>query len=300
MGTRLTAAIRESGAKAVIYLPTGSASIGGFLRVGILRARAKVRIVMLALQPRPLGALRETMARALAPDLVLTPSTTLLRHLCRLGLRASFTPMGVDSTRFAPVDDPTKRRLRRKYALQENARIFLHVGHLQTTRNLDWVVKVQETIGAMALVVGGTAVGADPSVARRLTAAGVRVISEYVPNIEEIYQLADAYLFPTVYERAAIGVPLSVLEAMACNLPIVSTPFGGLPWMFRAGDGLFYANNSDDFVKSARNALSLPAESVRTRQKVLPYTWTNVFGMMLEEAMQVATGSPPGASGQSG
>ena len=292
LGSRPIRNIRESGAKVVIYLPIGSASVGGLLRVAVLRARTKVRVVMLAVQPRPMGVLGQAVARALAPDLVLTPSTSFVDDLRRFGLRAAFVPMGVDPVRFAPVDVSTKKSLRTKYGVPEDARIVLHVGHLKERRNLEWLVRVQETIHSTTLVVSGGATGVDARVFRRLATAGVHIIGEYVPKVEEVYQLADAYLFPTIHELGAVAVPLSVLEAMACNLPVVTTPFGGLPQMFKQGDGLFYASNQHDFVESVQTALALPRHSTRTREKVLPYSWTKVFAMILEKANQVALQSP--------
>ena len=50
----------------------------------------------------------------------------------------------------------------------------------------------------------------------------------YIPEVEDIYRLSDLYLFLAESDTAAIEVPLSVLEAMACNLPVICTPFGGL------------------------------------------------------------------------
>jgi glycosyltransferase involved in cell wall biosynthesis len=47
----------------------------------------------------------------------------------------------------------------------------------------------------------------------------------------EVYRKADAYLFPSYTE----GLPISVLEAMAYGLPIVTCAVGGLPDFFRHG-----------------------------------------------------------------
>ena len=70
---------------------------------------------------------------------------------------------------------------------------------------------------------------------RDLEAAGVRVLRENLPAIHELYQLADVYLFPVQRADAAMEIPLSVLEAMAVNLPIITTPFGRLTELFEGG-----------------------------------------------------------------
>lgn len=287
LSLRLIAAIRRSRAKAVIYVPAGSASVGSFLRAAVLRAGAGVRVVLIALWSNPRRSLGGIAARALGPNLVLTPSIGLLDYLRRLGLRASFVPMGVDVGRFHPVDGATKQHLRRIHGLPEDHQLVLHVGHLRVVRNLEWLVGVRKAVNATVLVVGGTSTGVDPEVSKLLGAERIRLIDNYLPHIEEIYQLADVYAFPVTDERGAIGVPLSVLEAMACNLPVVTTRFGSLPQMFVEGDGLFYADNSRTFVGAVREVLNLPASAVRTREKVLQYSWENVLGVILSEARQV-------------
>ncbi len=68
--------------------------------------------------------------------------------------------------------------------------------------------------------------------ADELRRAGVLLITHYLPEIVELYQAADAYVFPVPPNPAdpsAIDLPLSVLEAAACNLPILATRFGALP-----------------------------------------------------------------------
>ena len=48
---------------------------------------------------------------------------------------------------------------------------------------------------------------------------------------DQVFRTADAYLFPSYSE----GLPISVLEAMACGLPIVTSAVGGLRDFFQDG-----------------------------------------------------------------
>ncbi|MFX1603897.1 MAG: glycosyltransferase family 4 protein, partial [Promethearchaeota archaeon] len=54
-------------------------------------------------------------------------------------------------------------------------------------------------------------------------------------NMQEIMCSADAFLLNSRLE----GMPLVLLEAMSCGLPVVTTPAGGIPELVRPGkDGI--------------------------------------------------------------
>ena len=121
-----------------------------------------------------------------------------------------------------------------------------------------------------AVVVASTSTVQDEQVKQDLVAAGVTVLDQYVPAVEEIYRLSDAYAFLAQEPTAAIEMPLSVLEAMATNLPVVCTPYGGLPDTFVAGQGLHYWTGADDLTSVVGTVLASPAG---TRSLVEGMTW---------------------------
>jgi len=63
----------------------------------------------------------------------------------------------------------------------------------------------------------------------------------------EAYRAADAYLFPSHSE----GLPLTVLEAMAYGLPVVTTAVGSLPEFFEDGEMGFMTESKDPRVFAA-------------------------------------------------
>ena len=72
-----------------------------------------------------------------------------------------------------------------------------------------------------------------------------------------------------------IEMPLSVLEAMSCNLPVISTKFGALPRIFEEGDGLIFVDSEEDIIGAVKKVKNTDV-NIETREKVLPYAWGNV------------------------
>ena len=108
--------------------------------------------------------------------------------------------------------------------------------------------------------------------------------------MKELYNLADCYIFPVVRKDASIELPLSVLEAMSCNLPIVSTRFGGLVDIFEEGGGLFFVDDE----KSLRDKIEMIKNRgflVKTRNKVLPFSWEKVCATLDGIYEQVRVGA---------
>ena len=108
-------------------------------------------------------------------------------------------------------------------------------------------------------------------------------------DIEKVYALADCYIFPTANPFNSIETPLSVLEAIATNLPVISSAFGGLPETFPEGEGLVYAHSQAEFIDALRR-LRENRTRVRTREKVMENSWEavaarleNIYRSVLDE-----------------
>jgi glycosyltransferase involved in cell wall biosynthesis len=176
----------------------------------------------------------------------------------------------VDAQCFRPSLPAEKAALRLRYGVPAEATVASHVGHLEGERNLTQILALQSLVGYHSVIVGSTSTEHDATLKGALRKAGVTVIDTYVTSIEEIYWLSDVYLFLTEEETAAIELPLSVLEAMACNLPVVCTPFGGLPDFFVQGQGVFYWRGQGELRDVVDTALSKPCS---TRAVVAERTW---------------------------
>ncbi|MDQ1436388.1 MAG: hypothetical protein QOK43_17 [Acidimicrobiaceae bacterium] len=268
----LLRALRAKPGTPVVYLPTQSLTLGTLVRAAVLRLAGRADVTVIATQPRPLPGGMARWSRVAKGLRVLTPSVAVLDQWP--GSR--FLPMGIDLDAFRPVAAARKAALRTGHGVPADAKVVLHVGHLTANRNLGWLADTASP-DVTVIVVGSERFGADAAVRQKLEAAGVDVRTGYVADIAELYQLADVYAFPVLSDEGAIGIPLSVLEAMACGLPVVTTPFGGLPRMVQPGDGVWFAADQTAFDAAVGQALAAPAESVQTRRTVSRFTWAEAL-----------------------
>ena len=116
--------------------------------------------------------------------------------------------------------------------------------------------------------------GTDHDLIRRLERDQFQIFKGYQPCIEELYQLADCYVFPTT-PGDSISMPLSVLEAMACNLPIITTRFAGLEQHFASGHGFTFIDSSGEIPTRVDESLQ-SAGACRTRAMVQEFSWEAV------------------------
>jgi glycosyltransferase involved in cell wall biosynthesis len=188
-------------------------------------------------------------------------------------------PGGVDHGIFRPVSKQEKCSLRSKYGFRDTDQIVLHVGHCNRDRNVMPLARLVK-LGVKVILIVSTSTPIDHDLLVELRQSGMMVITDFIENIQHYYQIADCYLFPVLRSTSAIDAPLSVLEAMACNLPVVTTRFGALLDMFQPGHGLYYGDTEEEIVEMVNQALA--EADCRTFEKVSDYSWENVASNILE------------------
>lgn len=252
----------------IVHLVHGP-TLKGLILLKALSASLGCATVATSTQPR-FGDRSWSAASYVRPDRTLVQSRADEFRFQDAGFTTEYVPSGVDVDRFHPVDDGERRAIRADLGLDPERRVFLHVGHFKEGRNLRSLLPLREH--GQVVVVGSPSTGPDRSLIEELREAGCVVRTEYVPTIERYYQAADWYVFPVADESNSIRAPLSVLEAMACDRPVITTRFGGLTDMFDEGDGLVYVS---DLAEVDRSTLA-DRGPVRTREKVSPYSWESI------------------------
>lgn len=209
---------------------------------------------------------------ALAHEIVV-PSEYLRAVFVRHGYPARAVPNIVDTTRFIYRDRmPPRAR-------------FL------SARNLDPYYRVDVTIDAFALVrerfpeatltIAGD--GSERARLRRRVAAlgdrGIRFLGRVNPaDMPALYAAADVFVNSSVVDNQ----PLSVLEAFAAGLPVVSTATGDIAALVRDGETGLVVPPEDPAAtaKALAVILEYPVRALRmarqARSEVQAYTWARL------------------------
>lgn len=280
---RLVRFLRKERFDVVIYIPSSGLTGFGLGRSLLLRYVARSPTILIALQERHIGALHRIIALMARPELILSPVKGLTTKLSRLGFDTGFIMPGYDESLFQPVETGVKRRLRDKYGLPQDRYIVLHVGHVRESRNMQAFLRYREWGENIQPVI--KAGEHDPAWRDRLRRAGIIVIDEYIAAVHELYQAADCYLFPILCPTGALEFPLSVIEAAACNLPVLTTRFGALPGVIPEGNGILYLENASDI---PRYLLKIKELKVNTSEAVRNFSWEMVFGKYVAPHLQDA------------
>jgi len=280
LSVELGGAIRDFSPELLCYIPTASYTLPSFLRARVLEWYARgARVDMIALQPRTLGLMARALVPLVRPDYVWVQSPGSRAELEALGCRVGILPSGVDTERFRPVRPAVKARLRAEHGISGEEFVVLHVGHINPNRNVETLGRVQELPGCQAVLAGSTSTPQDAELVSRLRDKGVRVYTGYLEHVEELYQMADCYFFPVASPTGCIEMPLSILEAMASDLPVVTTRYGGVPSAFSEAGGLLYGEDAEELLVQVKAARHLAGPGAR--HDVEPFTW----GAILERTL---------------
>lgn len=229
---------------------------------------------------------------------VVVPSGFLQQVFARFGFTADIVPNVVDLGRFAPRQAPEVRAS--------------DGPHLIVTRNLEEIYDIGTAVRAFAIVAKAwpkahlTVAGTGPERDRLLGLArtlGVESRVSFVgrldnDHIDELYRRADVMLNPSVIDN----MPISILEALASGVPVVSTAVGGVPFIVEHGRTalLVPARDAEAMARAVLEILSDRALAARLvnqgRESVQQYSWQNVRAHWLQIYGEIALSSPEGAA----
>ena len=278
LSRELAALLRKEGAS-VLYVPRPANMLPLAIRVFLLSLLAPKEVSVLISMGFPVGNLAKWLLKASRANVITISNDTYEYYAGIFGGKVSRIKVGIDPVRFAP-NVGERRQLKEKYGIPADKPVILHVGHLRPQRNIEVLLNLEESMHAVLVVSTQTANEQDAALRQRLSEReNITILDSYIPNIEEVYQCSDVYLFPVKDEHACIASPLSALEAAACDLPVVTTAFGELRQLL-ACEGFY---EIESFEPEQLNGLLRRAyeEKKSTRASVLEYDWNMAVRQLL-------------------
>ncbi len=210
-----------------------------------------------------------------------TPSVFLQRVFGKFGLSAEVIPNVIDLSRFAP----TERRL------------FGNAPHLVVTRNLEAIYDIPTAIRAFSTIQKTfrdarlTIAGSGPELANLkalVSTLGLDASVHFTGRVDNdripaLYASADCMVNPSTVDN----MPISILEAFASGVPVVSTNAGGIPDMVEDGVSGMLVPVGDDTLMAEKVLKVLQcqflAEGLRTAgfSEAEKYNWARLKSQWL-------------------
>lgn len=171
-------------------------------------------------------------------------------------------PNFIDFSRFKKLD----KEHFRKVIAKNGEKIIVHTSNFRKVKRVEDVVKVfckiKEAIPAKLLLVGD---GPERQNVEKLTRQVCMEDDVYFLGkqeaVEELLAIADLFVLPS--ETESFG--LAALEAMACEVPVISTNTGGIPEINVQGV-TGYLSNVGDVDDMAANAIKILSDEATLMQ----------------------------------
>lgn len=170
--------------------------------------------------------------------------------------------VGVDITKFHPVDFKQKVRLKEKLGLPINKKIFLTVGELSNRKNQELIIKqlakIDSKLWHYVLIGKGPDRISLENLAKKLGVYENISFLGYRENVLEYYQAADYGIYMSKLE----GLLTAGMESLATGLPLIGANVRGIQDLIEDGSNGFVVNMKDKKALSniVLNVMSQPLD----------------------------------------
>lgn len=258
----------------VLYIPYPAPTLTTSLRIWILSLFARSGLKVMLVQHGKMNKIAKLLLKCSKAEVFSVSNQAYEFYHSIIGDRVTYLKTGVDTKKFVPVSSEKGKELKVKYGFDPEKPIVLHVGHMKYGRNVGEMMKIDNKYQVLLVVSTLTKDEQDEALREQLlNCSNIKIIDNYISNIEEIYQMSDVYFFPVQDGSNCIDVPLSCLEAASCNKPVVTTDYGEM-MEFKGKEGFFFI---ESFEQNELNCLIDKAllSEFNTRKIVIGYDWEN-------------------------
>jgi spore coat protein SA len=196
---------------------------------------------------------------------------------------------GIDTNHFQPGD---KEKAKRALDLSDRD-VLLFVGRLIPGKGLSRLLRVIDRVRAsnpriICLIAGGGPLRnmVNKEIIRRRLSSHVQILG-HIPNemLTAIYNAGDIFVSCSEYE----SIPVTIMEAMSCGLPVVATKTGGIPLLVRSEEngclipeGSGYEQKFSESILSILNSAQTSSMTNANRKLAVNYFDIRIQGSGLQ------------------
>jgi glycosyltransferase involved in cell wall biosynthesis len=168
-------------------------------------------------------------------------------------------PNFIDRSTFYPSDEQSKAQIKNKLGLS-NTRVVTFSGRLVERKGAEilleaWSRLMRDHQDIVLLILGGGPL--EKKLKQQSRILGIEACVKFcgfVNNIRDYLAVTDVFVCPSFQE----GFPNSVLESMACGLPVIGTKIGGVVDVIKDGENglLVDAGDIDQLANAMKKLLS--------------------------------------------
>ncbi len=191
--------------------------------------------------------------------------------------KVKFQTMGIDDFYFKQIN---KKTARKKLKLPLNKKIVLFIGRINTVKGIPYLLEAMKKLQAQSRDIELKIIGFGPEEDKFKE----YVLKNNLKNVEFLggvfgekkllyLSAADALILPSSKEGASV----TIMEAMARNLPVVATDVGGIPLMIenRKNGILIKPRNSKEIVRGIKEILQLRMKNIK--KHAYKYKWEKII-----------------------
>ena len=171
---------------------------------------------------------------------------------------------GIDLNKFIFQDKEAKGKIKKELNLKEDTKILISVGRLFKAKGYPYLIEtikiLKKNLNIKLLVLGE---GEDKSKLetqiRDFNLEKNIFLLDRKENVSDYLNASDVFILASLWE----GLPIALLEAMACGLPVVATNVGGISEIIKDGVSGFLVElkNPMMLAEKIRYLLNLDVES---------------------------------------
>lgn len=227
---------------------------------------------------------------------IITPSTHLKKIIENYQRPLYYIPNGVDPDKFTPISQELKKQTRAILGIPNDAPTIFYYGDMDSYRRVDVLVEAfsllkQKIENCYLVLIGDGPLRSQvvSMITRFRLEKSVRLMGRLphqdIPKFASSFDVLVAPYDPAVSDHVT---PLKVLEAMACEKPVVTTAAGDIPLIIKHGqNGIIAEFSASALCEAMFDLISSPTKmrriGISARKAVLEkYVWDKISEELLK------------------